>query len=272
VSALPPLLSLTTLEVLLLGTGVTSVALFHLQRAAARRRLLAAETERLTAQHRLTALSAFSSDAVLLLDGQGRLLDANERAETMYGWTREELLRLAMRDLRAPDERESLEGHFHALRRGGELRLETTHARRDGSTFSVEASGKLVGSAADPRFQIIVRDIHARKLAEQARRETEERWRTIATAAHDAIITMDNQGLVTYWNPAAERLFGYLSGEVLGRNLHAFLVPERYQAPHRAAFPHWQRTGQGGAVGKTIELVALRKDGSERRWSCRWPR
>jgi PAS domain S-box-containing protein len=264
VSALPPLMSLTTFEVLLIGTGLTSVALFHLQRAAARRRLLAAEAERLTAQHRLTALSAFSSDAVLLLDGQGRLLDANERAETMYGWTREELLRLTMRDLRAPVDRESLEGHLHALRRGGELRLETTHARRDGSTFSVEASGKLVGSAADPRFQIIVRDIHARKLAEQARRETEERWRTIATAAHDAIVTIDNQGLVTYWNPAAERLFGYLSGEVLGRNLHAFLVPERYQAPHRAAFPHWQRTGQGGAVGKTIELVALRKDGSER--------
>jgi PAS domain S-box-containing protein len=212
VSALPPLLSFTTLELLLVGVGFGSLAFFHLQRVATRRRLLAAEAERLTAQHRLTALSAFSSDAVLLLDGEGRLLDANERAGTMYGWTREELLRLTMRDLRAPAERESLDGHLQALRRGGELRLETTHVRRDGGTFAVEASGKLVGSADEPRFQIIVRDIHARKLADQARRETEERWRTIATAAHDAIITMDNQGLVTYWNPAAERLFGYLSG------------------------------------------------------------
>ena len=73
----------------------------------------------------------------------------------------------------------------------------------------------------------------------------------------------DPEGNLTYWNPAAERLLGYPSAEALGRNLHDLLAPERYHEAHQAAFPGFFRTGQGAAVGKTLELHALRKDGRE---------
>ena len=262
-SGLEAVPSLTTLPLALVAAGIAGLVAIHLQRYATRRRVAAAEAAGLEYQLRWSALAAFSNEAVLLLDGDGRILQVNDRAAQMYGWSREELLRLSVRDLRAPAERPSLEDHLDAVRSAGELRLETTHARKDGATFAVESSGKLVGTPDAPQYQVIVRDIDARKAVEEARRENEERWRTIATAAHDAIITVDNLGLVTYWNPAAERLFGYLAGEVIGRNLHAFLVPARYQAAHRAAFPAWQRSGQGGVIGRTVELVAIRKDGSE---------
>ncbi|MFO7694233.1 MAG: PAS domain S-box protein, partial [Vicinamibacterales bacterium] len=241
-SGLEAVPSLTTLQLALVAAGIAGLVAFHLRRHAARRRAIAAAATGLAYELRWSALAAFSNEAVLLLDRDGRILQVNDRAAQMYGWSREELLQLSMRDLRAPDERPSLEGHLHAVRSAGELRVETTHARKDGATFAVESGGRLVGTFDAPQYQVIVRDIDARKAAEEALRESEERWRTIATAAHDPIITVDNLGLVTYWNPAAERLFGYLSGEVIGRNLHTFFVPERYHAAHHAAFPAWQRS------------------------------
>ncbi len=88
-------------------------------------------------------------------------------------------------------------------------------------------------------------------------------FEAITDSARDAILMMNPKGEVTYWNPAAERIFGYTSDETIGRNLHNLLVPERYLAAHRAAFPEFLKTGRGKAVGKTLELGALRKDGME---------
>jgi two-component system sensor histidine kinase/response regulator len=74
---------------------------------------------------------------------------------------------------------------------------------------------------------------------------------------------MDSEGLISYWNPAAERIFGYSRNEAIGRNLHAFIVPSRYHKAHHAVFPLFQKTGQGNAIGKTLDLEALKKDGTE---------
>ena len=103
----------------------------------------------------------------------------------------------------------------------------------------------------------------SRYQAAEALRESESRLNAIMDSAQDAILTMDPEGNVTFWNPAAERIFGYAKGETLGRNLHDLIAPQRYHKAHDAAFPEFLRTGQGAAVGKTIELQALRKDGLE---------
>ena len=94
-------------------------------------------------------------------------------------------------------------------------------------------------------------------------KENESRIRSITDSAQDAIITMDAQGQVSYWNPAAIRIFGYAREEAIGRNLHDLIAPQRYLAAHCAAFPEFQRTGHGEAVGKTLELSALTKAGKE---------
>ncbi|MEG3639219.1 PAS domain S-box protein [Magnetococcus sp. PR-3] len=93
--------------------------------------------------------------------------------------------------------------------------------------------------------------------------ESEARFRGVADAAMDAMILMDHHGAVLFWNQAAERIFGYKAEEVLGQNLHQALAPERYRQQFEKVFPHFCRTGQGGAVGKTLELPARHKEGHE---------
>ncbi len=94
-------------------------------------------------------------------------------------------------------------------------------------------------------------------------RESETRLRVISESAQDAILMMDQNGLISYWNPAAERIFGYKSTEAIGQNLHEFIVPMRYHEAHHTAFLVFQQTGLGAAIGKTLDLEARRKDSTE---------
>ena len=111
--------------------------------------------------------------------------------------------------------------------------------------------------------QTVIRDITQRKQAEQALRLSEARLRGITDSAHDAILMMDARGAISFWNPAAEAILGYRSQDAMGKSLHQLLVPERFMDAHRAAYPEFLRSGRGNAIGKTVELAALRKDGRE---------
>lgn len=106
-------------------------------------------------------------------------------------------------------------------------------------------------------------DITQRRQAEEALRESEKIIRSITDSALDAIIMVDPEGLISYWNPAAERITGYTNTEAMGMNLHQLIVPSRYHVAHYDAFPMFQQNGQGGAIGKTLDLEAIRKDGIE---------
>ena len=109
----------------------------------------------------------------------------------------------------------------------------------------------------------VIQDVTERRKTEDALRENETRLRVIADSARDAILMMDPEGRITYWNPAAERILGYTGEEALGQNLHMLLAPQQYHAAYHGAFPKFAETGLGEAVGKTLELVARRKDGEE---------
>jgi diguanylate cyclase (GGDEF)-like protein/PAS domain S-box-containing protein len=106
-------------------------------------------------------------------------------------------------------------------------------------------------------------EIAEHKREEEALRESEERISAITNSANEAITMMDDQGNITYWNPAAQRILGYTKEEAIGKNLHELIAPERFRPAHLAAFPEFQKTGQGNAIGKTLELAARRKDGHE---------
>ncbi len=107
------------------------------------------------------------------------------------------------------------------------------------------------------------RDISDLMNAQYALLESEEKLRAITSSAQDAILMMDDAGAVTFWNEAAERVLGYRAEEVLGADLHELIAPERFCAAHDAAFPDFVETGNGPAVGQTLELAAVRKDGEE---------
>ncbi len=102
-----------------------------------------------------------------------------------------------------------------------------------------------------------------RKRVEDALRKSEEKARYLTDSAQDAILMMDSQGAISFWNPAAKRILGYSAEEALGRNLHQLIAPERFRQAHATAFPGFLKTGQGAAIGKTLELAAIRKDGAE---------
>ena len=93
--------------------------------------------------------------------------------------------------------------------------------------------------------------------------ESEELFRKIAVSAHDAIIMMDNRGNISYWNDAAEKMLGYSSVEVFGKELHMLLTPERYREAFKKGIAGFAETGDGPVVGQTLELAALKKDRTE---------
>ena len=156
-----------------------------------------------------------------------------------------------------------------ALREGSHF-FEWTHARVGGETFPATVLLTRLEYAGKVSLQATVRDITGQKQAESQRdaslealRESESKFKAIACSAHNPILMMGPDGKISYWNRAAEDVLGYTSGEAAGQDLHELLAPRRYHEAHQAAFPEFKRTGQGTAVGKTVELEAIRKDGRE---------
>lgn len=109
---------------------------------------------------------------------------------------------------------------------------------------------------------IIFKIIHKRNLAHKALRESKDTLHIITRAAKDAIVMMDDQGNVSLWNPAAEHIFGYAPHEVVGKGLHAVLAPQQYRAQYREGLKNFKSSGAGASIGRTMELTAIKKDGS----------
>jgi len=101
------------------------------------------------------------------------------------------------------------------------------------------------------------------QMAQKALRDSEEKFRAMSASAQDAIILMDGRGRISFWNAAAEKIFGFTESEIVGCELHTHLAPEQYHAAFRASFDKFCRSGQGAVIGRTLELVAKRKSGEE---------
>ncbi|WP_300337306.1 PAS domain S-box protein [Accumulibacter sp.] len=93
--------------------------------------------------------------------------------------------------------------------------------------------------------------------------EREQTIRTITDSAQDAVVMVDDAGLVSYWNPAAERMFGWTTIEAMGQPLSEFLLPERFRDAHRQAYERFQRGTPGTILGRTAEMLALHRSGTE---------
>src|SRR3989441_3256331 len=93
-------------------------------------------------------------------------------------------------------------------------------------------------------------------------REYEKRVLAITQTVPDAIVSADSDGRITYFNPAAERIFGYSSAEASGQPL-TLLMPERFHSAHRAGLKRFLATREARVIGKSIELVGRRKNGNE---------
>lgn len=113
------------------------------------------------------------------------------------------------------------------------------------------------------RFASSIGELIGQRLDFDKIQETAKRFKLISDEARDAIIIIDDKGDVSYWNKAAEKILGYPADEVLGQELHLIIAPKHLHKAYLEGFERFQQTGQGPAIGKTIELPAIKKDGSE---------
>src|SRR5260370_6125085 len=93
--------------------------------------------------------------------------------------------------------------------------------------------------------------------------ESKTRLAAIINSAMDAIVTMDQEGKIIEFNPAAEKTFGHRRTEVVGKSLAHVIIPPAVRASHCQGLAHYLFTGEGAALGKRLEVSALRADGRE---------
>jgi PAS domain S-box-containing protein len=99
--------------------------------------------------------------------------------------------------------------------------------------------------------------------SDAALRQSEARKAAIMDSAIDAIVTIDHEGRITEFNPAAEHIFGYHRDEVLGAYLADVIIPPSLREKHRQGLAHYLATGESRILGRRLELTAVRRDGSE---------
>ncbi|MDY6796327.1 MAG: PAS domain S-box protein [Actinomycetota bacterium] len=245
--------------------NVIEIITSQIGQALARSLLLSAlweSEERYRLLHDEAGVGIFSYDRDLVLRS------INHKACEQLGYTEDELLGKNVMELGIlySEDVEKAAVGIEALFSGENVYVEELRLlRKDGSFIYTEMTG---AALFDEQGQVIgvsniFNDITRRKWAEEALRESEERFRAISSTAKDAIIMIDDKGNVTYWNPAAEEIFGYTSQEALGRELHMMIAPQRYRDAYVRGFKDFGDNGTGPVIGKTFEIGGLRKDGSE---------
>ncbi len=139
--------------------------------------------------------------------------------------------------------------------------LEARFVAKDGSIKHGLMSARVIDMNDEKVILSITRDITERRHEQEELRRQSIIFEKLTLAAKDGIVLLSPEGEVVFWNPGAVQIFGYSAEEMLGRNLHRILAPEPYLSRFLDNFPHFVNTGEGAAVGKTLELKALHKSG-----------
>src|SRR6187401_526585 len=87
--------------------------------------------------------------------------------------------------------------------------------------------------------------------------------RSVLDTAHEAFVSMDADGLISYWNPEAERTFGWSREEANGRVLAETIIPAKYREAHHRGLERFLSSGVGPALNTRFEITALHRDGHE---------
>jgi PAS domain S-box-containing protein len=196
-------------------------------------------------------------DGILVRDLRGTIVYWSAGAADMYGWTRQDACGRVSHDLLGAEyPRPLAEIERHVLETG-DWEGEVSQRTRNGERVLVASRWTLTRTerGTPEGFLEVNRDITSRKIAQDSLRDSEARFRAVAETAIEGIVSVDETGVIQYWNPGAERIFGRPASEAIGQPL-ATAMPDPLLASSR--LPAAQ-----GAVGTTFETIGRRKDGGE---------
>lgn len=207
-----------------------------------------------------TAQLEAAAGATLVVNCEGTITSANAKAEQLFGYPAGELLGLPIEALVPerfrPEHPHHRSGFFVApstrpMGAGRDLYA----IRKDGTEVPVEIALHPIQTAEGASVLASVVDITERKRAD-------ERFRLVVEAAPNAMLMVNNRGLISLVNSQTEQLFGYERGELLGQQVE-MLVPERYRAAHSGLRSGFVEHPSVRAMGAGRDLYGLRKDGVE---------
>jgi PAS domain S-box-containing protein len=177
-------------------------------------------------EQRYRALFEKAGDAIFLLDVEGpaagRIIDANQAAAEMHGYSIEEIKKLRIQDLDTPGEAQKARHRIARIFAGEWIREQSRHRRRDGSEFPIEISAGSIRIGEKKAILAFDRDISERKAAEDRLKESEERYRAVFEGSSEGILLAEVETLRFHFaNPAICAFLGYSREE-----LQAMTVPE----------------------------------------------
>ncbi len=206
------------------------------------------------------AIVSQARDGIVLIDTTTlAFVEFNESACRGLGYSREEFGRLHLWDIVAGIPREDLRGRVQDILAAGGLDFDLDHRHWDGSIRHVRSSYRVVGVGGRSYLSALWTDVTDRRDAEQALRESEQRFRSLFDGIEAiAVRGYDANGRVVLWNQASERLYGHAAESARGQNIEEFLLPPDQRNSFRASFDRWIA---GGAPLPAGERVLLRADG-----------
>ncbi|MEM1318612.1 MAG: PAS domain S-box protein [Bacteroidota bacterium] len=206
------------------------------------------------------------SEGIVIMDMNGRITFVNQQMELLTGHSRQELIGAKVMELLIqPAERMRIKRLLAQCRRGATEELLMEHHRRDGRRWiaSIKVSpyidihGETIGSMG------IVSDMTVQQQAEQKIVESEQKMRKVIDASLDAVIAIDEKGIIAEWNQQAEQIFGFSRAEAVNQDMANLIIPHRYRAAHNKGMEHFLATGEGPVLNNRIEISALDKAGKE---------
>jgi PAS domain S-box-containing protein len=189
----------------------------------------------------------------------------NEAISRMTGYGRGPGEFPPMADLFAPESKAKLREQLASRPAGvGDVIVQEWEIiARDGRRIPIESISHSEMVDGKPHSVAIILDITARKQVERALTASQARLQAIIDTSLTAIVTMDQRGVITDWNPQAESTFGWPREEIVGKVLADTIIPTQHREAHRAGLARYLATGEGPVLGKVLELTAIARDGHE---------
>jgi len=205
-----------------------------------------------------------ANDIIYVHDLRGNYVSMNHAAERVFGYPREEALEMNMKDIVAPEHLKRSREQLKKKINGAEsTSYETDCITSDGRRLTLEINSTVIHEDGEPvGVQGIARDVTERKRAERALQESEAKFRTLAETASDAIITIDDKGVISFVNAGTEKIFGYTAESMIGKRL-TMLIPERLRKKHENGLYRYLRSSKRNIPWKAVELPGLHRNGHE---------